>query len=85
MALTAADQTILTNAFKAALAAERPSEDSRLNFDNDHDEQVLAWQVAAQAVANLRAAELRGTGMDDDEIQTTIKNETWTRLRALWA
>lgn len=85
MALTAADQTILTNAFKAALAAERPTEDSRLNFDNDHDEQVLCWQVGAQAVANLRAAELRGTGMEDAEIITTIKNETWSTLRALWA
>lgn len=85
MALTAADQTVLTNAFKAALAAERPTEDARLGFDNDHDEQVLCWQVGAQAVANLRAAELREQGMADADIIVKVKDETWATLRALWA
>jgi hypothetical protein len=82
MAITKAD---LVDAFKQALAAERPAEDSRLNFDNDHDEQVLCWQVGAQAVANLRAAELRQQGMPDAEIIAKIKDETWPALRALWA
>lgn len=85
MALTQADKAIMRDAFKEALAAERPTEDARLSFDNDHDEQVLCWQVAAQAVANRRAQELFAQGIGDAEAIVQIKDETWSTLRALWA
>lgn len=81
MALTKAD---IKSAFKEALAEERPAEDARLSFDNDHDEQVLAWQVTAQAYADRRFAELAAQGIPYPEAFTTIKNECFQLLRALW-
>lgn len=82
--LTAADQTVLTNAFKAALAAERPTEDARQTFDNKHDSQEGAWMAAANAVAQVRAQELMAQGKTIAETITQVKDEVWGPLSPLW-
>lgn len=52
--------------------------------DNDHDEQVLAWQTAAQAYAIVRFNELLAT-TPKNEAFTTVKTEVFNLLRPLWA
>lgn len=79
--LTKAD---ITQAFKDALAAERPIEDARQTFDNKHDSQEGAWMAAANAVAQVRAKELMDQGMPVPEVITTVKNEVWGPLSPLW-
>lgn len=82
--LTAADRAVLTQAFKDALAAERPTEDARQTFDNKHDSQEGAWMAAANAVAQVRAKELMDQGMPVPEVITTVKDEVWGPLSPLW-
>lgn len=53
--------------------------------DNDHDEQVLAWQTAAQAYAITRFQELAANQIPKNEAFTTVKNECFQLLRPLWA
>lgn len=52
--------------------------------DNDHDEQVLAWQTAAQAYATVRFQELAAAQIPKNEAFTTVKNEVFQLLRPLW-
>lgn len=82
--LTAADKAVLTQAFKDALVAERPTEDARQTFDNKHDSQEGAWMAAANAVAAVRAKELMDQGMPIPQVITTVKDEVWGPLSPLW-
>ncbi len=45
--------------------------------DNNHDGQVIAWHVTAQAYASKRFAE----GADFE----TVKNEVWSKISPLWS
>jgi hypothetical protein len=55
------------------------------SIDNDHDEQVLAWQTAAQAYAIVRFNELAAEKVAKNEAFTTVKAEVFNLLRPLWA
>jgi hypothetical protein len=53
--------------------------------DNNHDSQVLCWQVAAQSWSDLRMQELKAQGIPAGEAITKVKDELWPVLRPLWA
>lgn len=52
--------------------------------DNDHDAQVLCWQVAAQSYSDARYAELVSTGTAPRDALLKVKDELWPILRPLW-
>lgn len=78
-------QDVFTMATPAELEAVFAKYMGAGSIDNDHDEQVLAWQTTAQAYATVRFNELLAANTPKNEAFTTVKTEVFNLLRPLWS